>query len=105
MIFFVPGIDETLRVNGAAQITTNPNLLASAIPHGKTPRAGLLIKVHEAFFHCGKALKRARLWDPAQHIERQAFPSLGRIIAEQTRTSTVEEGERRIDEAYRTRLY
>ena len=105
MIFFVPGIDETLRVNGTAQITTDPALLASASAHGKIPRAGLLIAVQEAFFHCGKALKRARLWDPAQHVERHAFPSLGRIIAEQTGTSTVEEGERRIEEAYRTRLY
>jgi uncharacterized protein len=82
LLFFVPGIDETLRVNGAARLATDEDLLAPSAVGGKLPRAVLLVTVAEVFFHCGKALKRARLWDPSRHQPRQAFPSLGRVIAE-----------------------
>ena len=69
------------------------------------PRTGLLITVHEVFFHCAKALRRSRLWDPAAQIERKSFPSLGRIIAEQTAAVSVDVAEKTMEEAYRTRLY
>ena len=105
LIFFVPGIDETLRVNGTARLLTDNEALAGASVAGKTPRTGLLVAVEEAFFHCGKALRRAHLWDSAAQVERSCFPSLGRIMAEHTRVGTVEEAERRIEDAYRTRLY
>ena len=105
LIFFVPGIDETLRVNGTARLLTDSEALADSVIAGKTPRTGLVIAVEEAFFHCAKALRRARLWEPAAQIERSSFPSLGRILAEQTRLGTVEDTERRIEDAYRTRLY
>lgn len=105
LIFFVPGIDETLRVNGTARLLTDGDALAGSSVAGKTPRTGLVVTVAEAFFHCAKALRRARLWDPATQVERSSFPSLGRIIAEQTRLFTVEEAERRTEEGYRTRMY
>ncbi len=105
LIFFVPGIDETLRVNGTARLMTDNDALAGASVAGKTPRTGLVVAVEEAFFHCGKALRRAHLWDPATQVERSCFPSLGRIMAEHTRVGTAEEAERRIEDAYRTRLY
>ena len=105
LIFFVPGIDETLRVNGTARLLTDGDALAGSSVSGKTPRTGLVVAVEEAFFHCAKALRRARLWDPATQVERASFPSLGRIIAEQTRLFTVEEAERRTEEGYRTRMY
>ncbi len=69
------------------------------------PRAGLLIAVEQAFFHCAKALKRSRLWDPTQHVERTSFPSLGKIIADQTAQCSVEDAEARIEDGYRNRLY
>ena len=105
LIFLVPGVDETLRVNGAARITRDRGLLEPLVAQSKVPTMGLLVDVHEAYFHCGKALMRAKLWDPASQVERSRFPSLGRIIAEQTRAIGVTEAEQVMEEAYRTRLY
>jgi len=105
LIFLVPGIDETLRVNGTARLLTDSEALSGSSIAGKTPRTGLVIAIDEVFFHCAKALRRARLWDPAAQVERSTFPSLGRIIAEQTRVFSVEEAERRTEDAYRTRMY
>jgi PPOX class probable FMN-dependent enzyme len=105
LIFFVPGIEDTLRVNGRATVVTEPALLGPAVAQGKVPRTGLLIAVEEVFFHCAKALKRSRLWDPSRHVERGAFPTLGRIIAEQTGACDAHDAEERIQESYRTRLY
>jgi PPOX class probable FMN-dependent enzyme len=105
LIFFVPGIDETLRVNGTGRLLTDSESLSGSSVAGRTPRTGLVIAVDEVFFHCAKALRRARMWDPAAQVERASFPSLGRIIAEQTRVFSVEEAERRTEDAYRTRMY
>jgi PPOX class probable FMN-dependent enzyme len=105
LIFFVPGIDETLRVNGRASVTTDASLLAGAEAMGKVPRAGLLIAVEQAFFHCAKALKRSHLWDATRHVERRSFPSLGKIIADQTAQCSVEDAEARIEDGYKNRLY
>ena len=81
LIFFVPGIEETLRVNGRGRPTTGA--LEDSSVQGRVPRTGLIIEIDEVFFHCAKALKRSRLWDPAAQVERSSFPSLGRIIADQ----------------------
>ncbi|MBE7198730.1 MAG: pyridoxamine 5'-phosphate oxidase family protein [Parafilimonas terrae] len=105
LIFLVPGINETLRVNGTAAMTRDPALLEPLVAEGKVPAAGLVVRVREAFFHCGKAMIRSKLWDPARHVPRDTFPSLGRILAEQTATATVAEAEASIADAYRTRLY
>jgi PPOX class probable FMN-dependent enzyme len=105
LLFFVPGIDETLRVNGRARLTTDPATLAPHAVQGKPPRAALLVEIDEVFFHCGKALKRSHLWDPSTQVERSSFPTLGRIIADQTRTGSAEEADKRIEDSYRHRLY
>src|SRR5947209_16639122 len=73
LIFFVPGIDETLRVGGTGKLSAEPELLASMEEFGKLPRAVLSISVREAYFHCGKALMRARLWSSDKHVERAIF--------------------------------
>ena len=58
------------------------------------------------FFHCGKALKRARLWDPARHIDRRQFPSMGRLLHDETQSDVpVETMERDVEESYRDDLY
>lgn len=105
LIFLVPGIDETLRMNGRARVVTEASLLAPTEAQGKVPKAGLLIEVEEVFFHCGKALKRAKLWDAARHVERSQFPTLGRIIADQTGACDADTADARIEDAYRTKLY
>jgi PPOX class probable FMN-dependent enzyme len=106
LIFFVPGLRETLRVNGRAQVTTDPELLQPCTVQGKVPRSGILVTAEEVYFHCGKALIRSDLWNPAKHLALKDFPSLGIIIADQIGQQVkTEEAERLTEESYRTRLY
>jgi uncharacterized protein len=105
LIFFVPGINETLRVNGRARITTDPGVLEPLAVNGKVPRSGILVEAEEIYFHCGKALIRSDLWNPEKQLRRSEFPSLGRILADQIGGISVEEAERQTAESYRTRLY
>ena len=74
LLFFVPGIDETLRVGGRGTLTTDPELMATMVEFGKPPRAILRIEVKEAYFHCGKALMRSKLWT-TERVERKVMPS------------------------------
>src|SRR5882724_1110709 len=94
VIFFVPGINETLRVNGRACITTDPALLEPLAVNGKVPRSGILVSADEIYFHCGKALIRSDLWNPEKQTRRSDFPSLGHILADQIGGITVAESER-----------
>ena len=105
LIFFVPGINETLRVNGRACITTDPALLELLAVDGKVPRSAILVTAEEIYFHCGKALIRSDLWNPDKQVRRSDFPSLGRILADQIGGISVEESERYTAESYKTRLY
>ena len=105
MIFFVPGFNETLRVNGTAAILQNQQLCDEFTVNGRPAVSVMRVSVREAFFHCGKALIRARLWDPTTYVDRSTFPSHGRILAEQTKTLSVEESEAYVARSYRERLY
>ncbi|HEY1996349.1 pyridoxamine 5'-phosphate oxidase family protein [Paraburkholderia sp.] len=79
LLFVVPGVGETLRVNGRGRISIDPALLESFAVDGKPPRTVLLVDVEAVYFHCSKALARSRLWDPARHVERAKLPSAGAI--------------------------
>ena len=68
LICLVPGMDETMRVNGKASVTTDPDLLATMEVNGHSPEIALLIHVEEAFIHCGKALKRGKVWDSRRRV-------------------------------------
>ncbi|MET0675695.1 MAG: pyridoxamine 5'-phosphate oxidase family protein [Bradyrhizobium sp.] len=105
LIFFVPGINETLRINGRAEISQDAELLTPLAVQNVVPVIGLKVHVEQTYFHCGKALMRSKLWNPAAQVERNSFPTLGRIIAEQTAAIEVEVAEKVMEEAYRTRLY
>jgi uncharacterized protein len=107
LLFFIPGIDETLRVNGTARLSRDPQLLAAAAVQGREPRLVILVTVREAFLHCGKALKRGRFWQDDYRLERKSFPSLGRMIVEQTKPAnlTVEQADAFIENNYVTGLY
>ena len=105
LIFFVPGIDETVRVNGTARIIADADLLADVAAQGKVPATGLLITVREAYYHCAKALIRSKLWDASTRIDRTSFPSLGQILVDQLGGTTVAEADASLAEAYRTKLY
>ena len=82
LLFLIPGVGETLRVNGRAAISIDPELLASFAVNGKLPRCVLLVHVETIFFHCSKAIVRSKLWDEATKIDRKSLPSTGTIIAE-----------------------
>jgi uncharacterized protein len=103
LIFFVPGIDETLRVGGTGKLSADPGLLASMEEFGKLPRAVLSIAVREAYFHCGKALMRSKLWSPDIKVERAVLPSIGQIIYDQT-TLGDPEPQAEVEARYRTQL-
>jgi uncharacterized protein len=105
LIFFVPGLNETLRINGRARVTTDPALLKPLAVNGKVPRSGILVAAEEIYFHCGKALIRSDLWNPEKQLRKSEFPSLGRILADQIGGISVEDSERVTAESYRTRLY
>ena len=105
LIFFVPGMNETLRVNGRATITTDAAALAPLAVQGRAPKAGILVEVEEAFLHCAKALIRSRLWDSETRIDRAAFPSLGRMLADQVGGVDVAEADARVEDSIRNRLY
>jgi PPOX class probable FMN-dependent enzyme len=106
MLFLIPGVDETLRVNGRCEVTTDPSILARWEVNGNHPRSALIIEVEEAFLHCGKALIRSRLWHDDYKIERSELPSYGRMMKEQIEIcDSVEEIEASIADAYRNRLY
>lgn len=83
LLFFVPGFEEMLRVNGVAEVTTDPEMMERFVVDGKKPRSVMLIEVREVFFHCTKALKRSGLWDPSKQVPRNAMPSFGQIIRDQ----------------------
>ena len=103
LIFFVPGIDETLRVGGRGKLSADPDLLASMEEFGKLPRAALSISVHEAYFHCGKALMRAKLWSPDAQVERTVMPSIAEVIHDQTKLGEPE-SQAVIEARYKTQL-
>jgi uncharacterized protein len=109
LLFFIPGVTETLRVNGRARLTGSPELLARFEVRGRAPKAAIVVEVVEAFLHCSKALIRSRLWEDDAKVDRQALPTLGRMIAEavdgRAAQETVAEYDRIIERSIEERLY
>jgi PPOX class probable FMN-dependent enzyme len=85
LLFLIPGVGETLRVNGRADISVDPVLLARFPAQGKLPRSVIVVHVERVYFQCPKALVRSDLWNPAKHMERRSLPSSGTILADITR--------------------
>jgi PPOX class probable FMN-dependent enzyme len=86
LLFLIPGIDETLRVNGAARLSTDPEKLRQLASEKRTPKVVIEVAVEEAFLHCAKALMRSRLWSDGARQERAVLPTLGQMLADQTGT-------------------
>ena len=82
LLFLSPGIGETLRVNGRASISIDPDLMQSFAVGGKLPRSILIVHIESIYFHCSKAIVRSKLWEEATKIDRKSLPSTGTIIAE-----------------------
>ena len=79
LLFLIPGVGETLRVNGRAELTTDPALRASFAVEGREPNVVLRITVAAVYFQCARAITRSRLWDPAHHVPRHTLPSTGTL--------------------------
>ncbi len=84
VIFLIPGVNETLRVNGAVEIRDDAELRAGFEVNGKQPATVLVVSVREAFLHCAKALMRSHLWDAAAQHDTRPIPSMGEMIRDQT---------------------
>lgn len=106
LFFMIPGIDETLRINGKARVSTDPALLARMAVQGRLPKSALVVEVEEAMLHCAKALRRSKLWQDDYKQPRNALPSLARMISEQVGGGfDVPAAEQRLEENYKTGLY
>ena len=81
LLFLIPGIGEALRVNGTAEISVDPDLVARFTVHDKAPRTMLIVHIESVFFQCSRALIRSELWNPERHIPRSALPSTGEMLA------------------------
>ncbi len=84
LLFLIPGVGETLRINGRAEIATDPELCESFVLHGKAPVSVLVVTAERVYYQCPKALVRSRLWHPEARIARAELPSSGEIMAEIT---------------------
>jgi PPOX class probable FMN-dependent enzyme len=93
LLFLIPGIDETLRVNGTARVTDDPALLAPFTGEHHPPRVVVAVAVQQAYLHCAKAFMRSRLWSVAAQVERSALPTLGRMINDQLGLATPAESQ------------
>ena len=105
LLFMVPGVNETLRVNGTALLTIDEAALAPLAAQGKTPEAAIVVTVEEAYFQCGKALVRSDLWNPERRVDRRSLPSLGRILADQVNLDYGADLEQAIEDDLRNGLY
>lgn len=104
LLFLVPGLGETLRVNGRAELTTEPALIDGLQTGGKPAKLGLLVHAEEVFLHCAKALIRSRLWDPASWPARDALPSAAEILNDHIGLDDLAASEAALQESYRDRL-
>lgn len=80
LLFLIPGIGTTMRVNGRARLTADPELSASFAMEGKNPKCVIVITVERAYMQCQKAIVRSKLWDPAMHVARSELPTVGEMM-------------------------
>src|SRR6516165_4325327 len=85
LLFLIPGVSETMRINGRAALSTDPELLESFRVDGKAPRCIIVVTVERAYFQCAKAIVRSKLWDPTLHLPRGKLASTGAMVAALTK--------------------
>lgn len=81
LLFLIPGVGSTLRVNGHAHLSVDPDLCGSFVMDGKAPRSVIVMRVDELFFQCARAIVRSDLWNPQKHVDARDLPSPGEILA------------------------
>lgn len=105
VLFLIPGVDETLRVNGTVTLHDDDALRAKLKHEEQTPLLVIRLHVEEAYLHCAKALMRSRLWDPATRIDRAALPTMGEMLRDQLQSQDPPETHAAMLERYRRVLY
>lgn len=107
LLFLIPGLGETLRINGKAYICRDPELLEMSIANGRTPLFGILVEAEECFIHCAKALIRSGLWKGESWPAKESLPSAPAMLAAHTNlpNQTAEQVEKDLQESYKNRLY
>jgi PPOX class probable FMN-dependent enzyme len=105
LLFLVPGLNETLRVNGRARITADAAVLERYAIDGKTPRTALVITIEAVYFQCARALHRSKLWDAALHRQRSELPSAGQMLKGAQATFDAETYDAGIDARQKATLY
>jgi uncharacterized protein len=112
LLFFIPGLEDTLRVAGRARIVKDGALLSQCVVNGKAPKVAIAVEIDEIFFHCAKALKRSHFWGPENRVAKSDMPTLARIILDQTSATGVcadddyvAETDKDIEQQYKTELY
>ncbi|MGQ3140614.1 MULTISPECIES: pyridoxamine 5'-phosphate oxidase family protein [Rhizobium] len=110
LLFIVPGFDDTLRVNGRATLSTNPEILQLMSIADRIPKLAIVVEVDEVFMHCAKAFRRSHLWDPAHFQVRSEMPSLIKIILDETTGAPtngdeMQKMDEQLEQDYRRTLY
>ena len=100
LLFMIPGFDETLRVNGSAVLSRDADDIALCTDERRTPKLVIKVAVEAAYLHCAKAFLRSRLWDPASRQDRNALPSAGRMISDQTGIVVADETREAMERRY-----
>lgn len=104
-IFLVPGVDETLRINGAASLRSDEAFTSLCEVDGRFPKLVVHIVVKEAYLHCAKAIMRAQLWEPDAKVEREALPTMNEILNDQTGQSGPGEPQEAMMARHKSELY
>lgn len=106
LLFLIPGIDETLRVNGRARLSTDPDVLAAATVNGAVPKVAIAVEVEEAFIHCAKALRRGAVWQHNQWPDTSDMPKVAEMLRDQAAPEfTVEQVELALEDGYQKTLW
>jgi len=104
LLFLIPGVDETLRVNGKARLIDDAGVLLRFRNEKRTPKLVIEVKVQHVYLHCAKALMRSNLWDPASRVERSMLPTMGQMLNDQTGIQTPPETREQMVERYKPDL-
>jgi uncharacterized protein len=107
LIFLIPGLEETLRVNGQAYIVRDEDLLVRMESHGRTPLVGIVIEVEECYMHCAKSLKRSSLWNPDSWIAKAELPNVAQMISDHAKLPgmNAEKVKASLQDSYTNRMY
>jgi PPOX class probable FMN-dependent enzyme len=104
LLFLLPGVDETLRVNGRARLLDEESVVKAFGNDKRTPRLVIEVKVEDVYLHCAKALMRSKLWDPQARVERSVLPTMGQMLADQIGEPALAESQAQMVERYKADL-